>query len=79
MQNPPKSHFFVWARALQCSHLRSAGHTKCNCALRAQNIVNSAESVDSCFTVSNETCNDKSNGEVEDYVMIMNPIIMQDY
>ena len=36
MQNPPKSEFFVRARALQYSRLRSAGHTKCNCALRAQ-------------------------------------------
>ena len=36
MQNPPKSQFFARARALQYSRLRSAGHTKCNCALRAQ-------------------------------------------
>ena len=36
MQNPPKSQLFVRARALQYSRLRSAGHTKCNCALRAQ-------------------------------------------
>ena len=36
MQNPPKSQSFVRARALQYSRLRSAGHTKCNCALRAQ-------------------------------------------
>ena len=38
MQNPPKSQLFVRARALQYSRLRSAGHTKCNCALRAQKI-----------------------------------------
>ena len=36
MQNPPKSQFFVRARALQYSRLRSAGHTKCNFSLRAQ-------------------------------------------
>ena len=36
MQNPPKSQFLVWARALQHSCLRSDGHTKYNCALRAQ-------------------------------------------
>ena len=40
MQNPPKSQLFVRARALQYSRLRSAGHTKCNCALRAQKIYN---------------------------------------
>ena len=40
MQNPPKSQFFVRARALQHSHLRSAGHTKCDCALRAQTMMN---------------------------------------
>ena len=36
MQNPPKSQFFAQARALPCSHLRSAGHTKCDCVPRAQ-------------------------------------------
>ena len=46
---------------------------------QSSNMVNSVESVDSSFTESNETCNDESNGEVEDYVVIMNPIITQDY
>ena len=36
MQNPQKSQFSVWARALKYSRLRSAGHTKCNCALRTK-------------------------------------------
>ena len=36
MQNPPKSQFVVRARVLQHSRSRSTGHTKCNCALRAQ-------------------------------------------
>ena len=36
MQNPLKSQFFVRDRAVQHSRLRSAGHTKCDCALRAQ-------------------------------------------
>ena len=36
MQNLPKSQLFVRARALPCSCLRSASHTKCECVLRSQ-------------------------------------------
>ena len=36
MQNPPTPQFFVRARTLQFSRMRSASHTKCDYALCAQ-------------------------------------------
>ena len=36
MQNPPKSQFFVRARSVPYSRVRSDDRTKCNCAPRAQ-------------------------------------------
>ena len=42
MQNPLKSHFFLWNQALPFSLLPSSDHTKCYCALRAQININVA-------------------------------------
>ena len=55
MQNPPKSQFFVRARALQYSRFRSAGHTKCNCALRAQINAKIMETSKSSVLATNNT------------------------